>query len=169
MINYTPAAQLTLEGFKHPFEKQLLSDNRWVELARLIPWDQLAGVYSSKLDLKRGRLSVDARMVIAALIVKHRLKLSDRETVDSISESLYLQYFCGLPSFQTQRPFDPSLFIDIRKRLGESEFNAFNSLVIAHADRLLSKQKVGNNKSDSDTDNNDRNPNPNTPERIKAP
>ena len=94
--------------------------------------------------------------------------MSDRETLDSISESLYLQYFCGLPSFQTERPFDPSFFVDIRKRLGESEFDAFNSLVIAHADKMLSKSKTGKNKSDSGTDNDDHNPNPNTPAKNKG-
>jgi len=50
MIKYTPVAQLSLESFKHPFDNQLDKHNRWVKLASLIPWDDLASVYGSKLQ-----------------------------------------------------------------------------------------------------------------------
>lgn len=163
MIKYTPAAQLTLEAFKHPFANQLDKNNRWVKMAALIPWDDLAGVYGSKLDINRGRFSVDVRMVIGALIVKHRLKLSDRETVATISENIYLQYFCGLPAFQTARPFEASLFVDIRERLGAREFDAFNSLVIGHADKVLAKSKTGKDKPGSGNNHNG----PNTDKPLK--
>ena len=93
MINYTPSKQLTLEGFQHPFHKQLKSDNRWVRLAELVPWDELAEIYARNLDPGSGRLSVDIRMVIGALIIKHKLSLSDRDTLDMISENVYMQYF----------------------------------------------------------------------------
>jgi hypothetical protein len=46
MINYTPQNQLSLEGFSHPFERDLSGENRWVKLAEVIPWDDLAAVYS---------------------------------------------------------------------------------------------------------------------------
>ena len=102
MIQYTPAKQLTLEGFEHPFDLALDANNRWVKLAALIDWDELAEIYSRNLRGDKGRLSVDVRHVIGALIVKHKLKLSDRETVATIAENLYLQYFCGLKSFQPE-------------------------------------------------------------------
>lgn len=38
MIQYTPANQLTLDGFSHPFDRELSSDNRWVKLSALVPW-----------------------------------------------------------------------------------------------------------------------------------
>lgn len=141
MIRYTPASQLTIEGFEHPFDLALDKNNRWVKLAALIPWDELATVYSKKLESDKGRLSVDVRMVIGAIIVKHRLKLSDRETVETISENLYLQYFCGLKSFLNREPFDASLFVDIRKRMGAKQFDAFNDLVIEKSERLKPKRK----------------------------
>ena len=89
MISYTSCRQLTLEGFENPFEKELEKNNRWVMLAQLIPWDALASIYSQDLETGRGRLSVDVRMVIGALIIKHKLKLSDRETVAMISENIW--------------------------------------------------------------------------------
>ena len=141
MIRYTPSSQLTLEGFEHPFDKELDLANRWVVLAGLVPWDELAAIYSHDLRSDSGRETVDIRMVIGALIVKHRLKLSDRETVDQIGENIYIQYFCGLPSFQTGRPFDASLFVDIRKRMGADKFDAFNDVVIKRTEHLKPKRK----------------------------
>ena len=141
MINYTPSNQLTLEGFKHSFYKHLKQDNRWVKLAEVIPWDELAMIYSRNLDPGAGRLSVDIRMVIGALIIKHKLTLSDRDTVDMISENVYMQYFCGLKGFQNEPPFDASLFVDIRKRMGADKFDQFNETVIRRAESLKPKRK----------------------------
>lgn len=152
MINYTPQNQLSLELFKHPFETQLDKKNRWVVLADLIPWDELAKVYCQKLDCSNGRKSVDVRTVVAAVIVKHKLRLDDRGTIEMISESLYLQYFCGLKEFTIRPIFDPSLFVEIRKRMGGQEFDAFNRIVIAHAENKKPHQaRIKSNKKDNTT------------------
>ena len=55
MINYTPQNQISLSLFKHPFEQELDKENRWVKLAALVPWDELAGIYSRKLQSDSGR------------------------------------------------------------------------------------------------------------------
>ena len=141
MIKYTPSNQLTLEEFKHPFHQQMKKDNRWVVLAELVPWDELAEIYARNLNPKAGRLSVDIRMVIGSLIIKHKLSLSDRDTVEMISENMYMQYFCGLRSFQTELPFDASLFVDIRKRMGSERFDEFNEIVIRRFEKLKPKRK----------------------------
>lgn len=153
MTNYTPANQLTLEGFSHPFDRELSPDNRWVKLAVLIPWDALAEVYSKSLRSNSGRKSINARMVIAAIIIKHRLGLDDRGCVDMISENIYLQYFCGLKSFQTQRPFHPTVFVDIRKRMGPDSFDSWNVLIMEKADRIRpKKQKMIDKVDNKDND-----------------
>lgn len=53
----------------------------------------------------------EARLVIGAVIIKHKLCLSDVETVQQIQENPYLQYFVGLPGYQLTEPFAPSLFV----------------------------------------------------------
>ena len=80
-------------------------------------------------------------MVIGAMIIKHKLSLTDRDTVLMISENLYMQCFCGLQSMQTKLPFDASLFVDIRKRLGSEEFDRFNDIVIKRSENLKPKCK----------------------------
>ena len=109
-------------------------------MLKVVPWDELAGVYSKKLQTNTGRMSVNIRTVLAALIVKHKLRLDDRGTVEMIQENIYIQYFCGFKSFTTKRAFDPSLFVDIRKRLGGEEFDKFNQLVIEKAEELKPHQ-----------------------------
>jgi len=156
MINYTPQNQLSLELFKHPFERELDRENRWVKLAALVPWDDLAAVYGQNLRTDAGRKSVDIRTVIASLIVKHKLKLDDRGTVAMIQENIYLQYFCGLREFTTEPVFDPSLFVDIRKRLGGEAFDKFNRLIIEkseglkpHQARIMKPKRQGKKEEDN--------------------
>jgi hypothetical protein len=141
MIKYTPSNQLTLNGFSTPFENELSPDNRWVKLAALVPWDELAAVYCEKLSDTSGREGIDARMVIGAIIVKHRLGLDDRGTVAMIGENVYLQYFCGLPAFQAREPFHPTVFVDIRKRMGADSFDMWNERIIERADGIRPKKK----------------------------
>ncbi len=158
MINYTPQNQLSLEGFTHPFERDLDPGNKWVKLAKVIPWDELAAVYSKKLQTNTVRMSVNIRTVLAALIVKHKLRLDDRGTVEMIQENIYIQYFCGFKSFTTKKAFDPSLFVDIRKRLGGEEFDKFNQLVIEKAEELKLHQARIKRKKNQDKGNTEPTP-----------
>ncbi len=68
--------------------------------------------------------------MIGAVIIKHKQKLSDVETVQQIQENPYLQYFVGLQGYQQAEPFAASLFVEIRKRMGEAVFEAFHRAVI---------------------------------------
>lgn len=80
-----------------------------------------------------GAPSLSARMVIGAVIIKHILNIDDREVVEQITENIYLQYFVGLSSFQTSPPFDASLMVSIRKRLGKDVMDQFNEQVLREA------------------------------------
>ena len=84
MITYKSQKQLTLEGFETPFEVKLDPNNRWVKLSQCIPWDELAIGYYQNLSITHGRPAKDARLVIGAVIIKHKLCLSDEETVQQI-------------------------------------------------------------------------------------
>ncbi len=63
------------------------------------------------------RPAKDARLVIGGVVIKHKQCLSDEETVQQIQENPYPQYFVGLPGYQMQAPFVPSLLVEIGKRL----------------------------------------------------
>jgi len=130
MITYKSQKQLTLEGFETPFDVKLDADNRWVKLSQCIPWDELASGYYKNLSSTHGRPAKDARLVIGAVIIKHKLCLSDEETVQQIRENFYLQYFVGFAGYQDKQPFAPSLFVEIRRRMGEETFEHFQQVIV---------------------------------------
>jgi transposase, IS5 family len=155
LIRYTPQSQLTLEGFETPFSQHLDPDNRWVKLAQNIPWDKLANIYYRKMSDTQGAPAIDARLVIGAVIIKHRLDIDDREVVEQIKENVYLQYFVGLSGFQTGEPFDASLMVSIRKRLGQQLMEEFNREVLIQAGiipPMSMADAAGSNQEQKDKD-----------------
>jgi transposase, IS5 family len=136
---YISPNQMTLVGFETPFEQHLRADNRWVVLARLIPWDDLSNIYLKHVGVSgMGPKPINPRIVIGALIIKHMEDLDDREVVAQVSENVYMQYFLGYSSFNPDPPFDASLFVEIRKRLGFEAVNALNEKIIAIKTRMES-------------------------------
>lgn len=127
---YVSEKQLTIEGFESPFERKLNPDNRWVKLSKHLPWDDLVSIYLKHVPEKEtGRPPINPRMVLGAIIIKHMCDLDDRETVAQISENIYMQYFLGYTSFCDVAPFDASLFVEFRKRLGLVQINAINAKI----------------------------------------
>ena len=150
MINYTPHNQLTIEGFETPFTKALDRNNRWVLLANVLPWDRFAEIYYKDMSSTMGAGSKSARVAIGAVIVKHKLNLSDVETIEQIKENPYLQFFLGFQFFTMEAAFDPSLFVKIRERLGQEEFEKFTSALIEAVETaktdFYSKKKAATKK-----------------------
>ena len=147
MIRTQSHRQLPLTEFDWPFQSALDEDNRWVRMSECIPWDELAEAYYEGLSRAQGRPTKDARLVIGAVIIKHKLNLSDRETVAQIQENPYLQYFVGLPGYQMEAPFVPSLFVEIRKRMGQSVFDVFYDAVIEAVDQTKQKKPATKSKA----------------------
>jgi IS5 family transposase len=88
------------------------------------------------------------------VIIKHKLCLSDEETVAQLQENPYLQYFAGLSGYQMEAPFTPSLLVEIRKRMGQSVFNVFQSAIIDSVEGMKARQKQAS-KEKPDQDDND--------------
>jgi hypothetical protein len=113
------ATQLQFENFYLPFGGRLRSDNRWVRLAKLIPWTEFEPLYADTLaDSGMGCPAKSVRIALGSVIIKERLGTSDEETVAQIQENPYLQYFLGFHEYRDEPPFDPSMFVHFRKRLG---------------------------------------------------
>lgn len=143
-VPYVSQNQLTITGFETPFSQNLDKNNRWVRLADRIPWDELAGIYQKHFRVKStGRPPLNPRIVIGSIIIKHMCNLDDRETVAQITENMYMQYFLGYSGFSPEPPYDPSLFVEFRKRLGDELIAKMNERIIA-----LSEEK--DNKEDND-------------------
>lgn len=140
---YVSEKQLSIVGFETPFSQQLNPSNRWVILANQIPWDEICNAYLKHTGIKQtGRPSISPRIVIASLIIKHICNLDDRETVIQISENMYMQYFLGYSSFTNEVPFDASLFVEFRNRLGADLINSLNEKILSiHREKTTEVKK----------------------------
>ena len=81
-------------------------------------------------------------MGLGALIIQERMQLTDRETLESISENPYMQYFLGLPGFVMKQPFHHSMMTHFRKRLTE---------VLAELNELVAIAGAKETKDDDDS------------------
>jgi len=155
MIKYSSSNQVDINDFLIPQGKQLHAENRWIKLSKIIPWDELSLIYSKKMSKKMGRKGVHPRIVIGAVIIKHLKSLSDEDCIEEIQENPYLQYFLGLSEYTYKQVFTPSLFVTIRRRLGEAEFSSLIEEIIKTTEQVLAGQeKNKSSKKDDDDQNN---------------
>lgn len=129
---HRPESQLQLfEDFFLPFGGKLNKDNRWVQLAAMIPWWRAEEKYAKAFRKSmRGQKPVSVRIALGALYIQQRQQLDDRETVQQITENPYYQYFIGLPGYQDKQPFHPSLMTHFRKRLGADIIHQVNEWML---------------------------------------
>lgn len=140
--------QMTFDEMKGSLER-LPKTNRWVQLGDTLPWAEYEKVYNKRLRNDHvGAGNRPGRMVIAALIIKHKLNLSDEETILTIQENPYMQYMCGLTEYSDQPIFDPSLFTTIRKRITIEDINALTLELAKKARQIKEKE----DKKDSGND-----------------
>ena len=153
--------QLTFQDFYLPFGGHLRGDNRWVILARQIPWQQIEQNYSELFSHDAGCPAKLARMAFGALIIKERLGTSDRETIEQICENPYLQYFLGLMEYQDTPPFDHSMMTHFRKRFDKEILKTLNESIVNGALEPTHKNKAVETDSDKDSGSqDDENPPP---------
>ena len=126
--------QLEFEQFSLPFNGGLRSDNRWIKIAKFIPWEEFEILYSKSLSSSQmGSPALSVRIAIGALIIKERLGTSDEETVEQIRENPYLQYFLGFKGYRDEAPFHPTMFVHFRKRIGKKTLANINEAITKKA------------------------------------
>ncbi len=142
--------QLKFEDFYLPFGGKLRSDNRWVLLAKQIPWQQIEDDYAANFsDTQTGCPAKPARVALGALIIKERLGTTDRETVLQIAENPYLQYFLGFHEYKDDVPFDHTLMTHFRKRFTKEMLAEINEAIVRKAIAAEDKiQKQPDDKND---------------------
>lgn len=147
MVDYTSQHQSKIEEFGNLHQMKLNPENRWVKMAFHFPWDRCVAIYT-KLFAERGRTAINPRVVIGSLIIKHKLKVSDEETVRLIEENPYMQFFLGLDEFAPAPLFSPSLFVEWRKKLGNDTFNKFSDelATICHGSEMTTSSKDGSSE-----------------------
>ncbi len=144
--------QLQIDVFRSSLDG-LNKSNRLVELGDTLPWDEIEQLYNKRLNNgKRGTGNKPARMIIGALVIKHKMNFSDEDTILAIQENPYMQYFVGLSEFTDKPIFDSSLFVSIRKRLSTADFNDMSvSLLTLQVEKARAASKATPEDKDQST------------------
>lgn len=87
---YISPNQLTLSGLETPFEQKLTTQNRWVKMAKAIPWDKIVPHYDKLFSSTEGGPPISGRVILGALMIKHIEALSDRATILHIQENVFM-------------------------------------------------------------------------------
>ncbi len=135
MVKYNPK-QTSIKEFKTGLGRRLNPENRWVHLAEIIPWDDFHEIYADTLCIDFGRPAKFSRLILGSIIVKHKKDLSDDELIEEIKENPYIQYFLGYEGFTYKKPFDPTLLVIIRRRLGKTEFDFLNQELMGRIQQI---------------------------------
>ena len=131
MYKFERYRQLGLADFNQPVGLKMNPENRWVKKAETIPWDAIEEKYAKLFPSKTGMPAKPLRMALGSLLIQKQLGFPDRELVEEIMENPYFQYFIGLPGYQTEAPFVPSLLVEFRKRLTDDILDEINEMIIA--------------------------------------
>lgn len=141
MYRTTDVRQLELENFYLPFGGHLNKRNRWVQLAEIIPWEDFEEAYAEHfVDYQMGAPAKTFRMALGALLIKEKLDITDRETVEQIRENPYLQYLIGMEGYRDQAPFDASMMVHFRKRISADMLGEINERI--HAEQVKKNEKI---------------------------
>ena len=124
--------QLAFSNFNQPLGLQLNPENRWVRKAETIPWDAIEERYAKLFPSNRGVPAKPLRMAFESLLLQKHIGCSDRELLEQITENPYFQYFIGLPGYQMEPPFVPSLLVEFRKRLTPEILGDINEMILEY-------------------------------------
>ena len=138
---YRKSAERIIAAQKFELGK-LSADNRWVIMSKQIPWTEFEEEYAKNFsDEDHGAPAKSFRMALGALIIKERLGISDRETVEQIKENPYLQYFIGIESYSSEEPFEASTMVNFRKRIGMELTNKINKEMVKKVEGVEKKRR----------------------------
>ena len=99
-----------------PYHGELSGRNRWLLLADAIDWDRFENYYS-QMFAPGGKAAISARVALGCRIIQLHYRVSDREVVALVQESLYLQYFLGMETFSNSMPFSARTVARFRTRI----------------------------------------------------
>lgn len=115
---------MSIDEFKTPFQIRINMGSSWKKLASTFPRDALTNTYYHYMNGGQDEPSIDARIVIGVMIIKHKLNLDNWETIEMTRENIPIPYFLGLEEYTYKDVFDKSLFTKLGFRLGTEKLDA---------------------------------------------
>ena len=153
MYKFEKNRQSKLTDFNQPLGMKLNPENRWVKKADMVPWDAIEKKYAELFPSKTGMPAKPLRAALGALMIQKEYDYSDRELVEQLRENPYYQYFIGLPQYQNDAPFVPSLLVEFRKRISAEVLSEVNEMIVKYNDKTKSDSDDDNDKNSGDGGN----------------
>jgi transposase, IS5 family len=97
-------------------------------------------VYAKNFAEDIGAPALPFRIALGSLIIKERLGISDRKTVEQIKENPYLQYFIGQTYYSNEGPYDASLLVKFRERINVTAHR--NKVAVSQTEPKLKSAKI---------------------------
>lgn len=130
MYKHNEKQMILPHEFFLPFGGKLNPENRWCKMAAIIPWDDIEDRYIENFEnTSEGNEALSVRTALGSLIIQIRERFSDEKLMLNLTENPYMQYFIGLHAFIERPPYDSSLLVHFRKRLGKDIINEVNELI----------------------------------------
>ena len=111
--------QMSIYDYLPPYHGELRDKNRWVRLTEAIDWDRFEQGYS-ELFAPSGKAAISARIALGCPVIQLHYEVSDREVVQLVRESPYLQYFLGMETFSDEMPFSARTVARFRARIPDN-------------------------------------------------
>ena len=125
-----------------PYSGGIDTNNRWIKLASLIPWEEMEGIYRRSFSTCKQSVIKPGRLILGMMIDEMFVQTDDRDILEYFHENPYFQYFCGqdsfVPKLDGKSICHPSLLSKRRKRLGKKYTNKFERLVL----EMLKEKKL---------------------------
>ena len=86
-----------------PFGGHLSTQNRWVQLAGLMPWERIEEIYAQNMSQEKGRTAIPARIAFGAIFIKESENLTDEGTVQPFRKTPICSTFWGCRSSEQRR------------------------------------------------------------------
>ncbi|MCR5557294.1 MAG: IS5 family transposase [Butyrivibrio sp.] len=155
MYKFNRNHQFSLSDFNQPIGLKMNPENRWVKKSEAIPWYDIEQRYASLFPSNTGMPAKPLQAALGSLLIQKQYGYSDRELVEQIRENPYYQFFIGLPGYQENAPFVPSLLVEFRKRLTDEVLSEINEMIAEynHPDDH-NGDGTGGDDSSSDPDEN---------------
>ncbi len=146
MYRYTEGQHISEEDFEFPTGIKLDQNNRWVILAKLIPWQKFEAEYAAVFDEKMGAPAKSFRIALGSLIIQKAMQTTDREIIEQIKENPYLQYFLGMECYEYKAPFNSSTLVYFRKRIKREIIEKINREIVKEI--YFSEEQIENLKEE---------------------
>lgn len=144
--------QFSLTDFNQPAGLKMNPENRWIKKAQTIPWNAIEDRYAQLFPSTTGMPAKPLRVALGSLLIQKQYEYPDRELVQQITENPYYQFFIGLPGYQQEPPFAPSLLVEFRKRLTDEILGDINEMIIEFNQTDDDPPEDRDSTSNTDTD-----------------